>query len=192
MPSDEQPTFAELIGRIRRLEHDAVEMPRRPRPPRRQALDIAEPAPAPLWRELHADGQDRDGDGAYHRPGMQHNLLRKLRRGQFALADELDLHGLTLAQARQRLADFLARACGQRLRCVRVIHGKGFSSPGMRPVLKPQVRHWLRQDDRVLAYTTAPAHDGGGGALYVLLRARRDNAQDPGQLSRTPPPGTRR
>lgn len=173
MPADDGPTFADLIGRVRRLEHDAVEPQRPPRPPRRRAPDVVDSTALPAWRELRDEAQDRDLDGDYHRPGVQHSLLRKLRRGQFALEGELDLHGLTVAQARQRLADFLALACGQRLRCVRVIHGKGFSSPGMRPVLKPQVRHWLRQDDRVLAYTTAAANDGGGGALYVLLRARR-------------------
>ncbi|MEX2479605.1 MAG: Smr/MutS family protein [Gammaproteobacteria bacterium] len=173
MPADDGPTFAELIGRVRRLEHDAVETRRQPRPPRRRAREVAESTPLPAWRELHGDGHDQALDGDYHRPGVQHSLLRKLRRGQFALEGELDLHGLTVVQARQRLADFLALTCGQRQRCVRVIHGKGFSSPGMRPVLKPQVRHWLRQDDRVLAYTTAAANDGGSGALYVLLRARR-------------------
>lgn len=173
MPGDDEIPFADLVGQVRRLAHDAVVPARSQPPPRRRPAATAEaPLAAPAWREAHTDDHEIDPDGDYHRPGVQQGLLRKLRRGQFPLEDELDLHGLTLTQARARLAAFLARAGGQRLRCVRVIHGKGFSSPGMRPVLKPQVRYWLRQDERVLAYAAAPAHAGGGGALYVLLRAR--------------------
>jgi len=172
VPRDDETPFAELVGRVRRLTHDAVVPERRPPPPRRRPEDATPPVPTPAWREARADDLEFDPDGDYHRPGVQQSVLRKLRRGQFPLEDELDLHGLTVAQARERLAAFLARAGGHRLRCVRVIHGKGFSSPGMRPVLKPQVRYWLRQDERVLAYSGAPAHAGGGGALYVLLRAR--------------------
>jgi DNA-nicking Smr family endonuclease len=173
VPDDEEGSFAALVGRVRRLAHDAVVPTQRQAPPRRQRPDhVAEPIPAPAWREARTNDQELDSDGDYHRPGVQQSVLRKLRRGQFPLEDELDLHGLTVAQARERLAAFLARAGGQRLRCVRVIHGKGFSSPGMRPVLKPQVRYWLRQDERVLAYADAPPNAGGSGALYVLLRAR--------------------
>ena len=95
-----------------------------------------------------------------------------LRRGAYPPEATLDLHGLRADQALGRLDGFLAGAQNERLRCVRVIHGKGMSSPGFKPVLKPRVRHWLREDKRVLAYVGAPPGDGGDGALYVLLRAR--------------------
>ena len=177
MSRDDEPSFADLIGPVRRVRSDTVAPTREPRKRRDATPPIAAPrAPTPPWRDTPDDIDADTAEGAdhYHRPGVQHKLLRKLRRGQLLPDDEIDLHGLTVAEARLRLADFLLRAGGRRLRCVRVIHGKGFSSPGMRPVLKPAVRAWLRQDVRVLAYATAQAHDGGGGAVYVLLRARTD------------------
>ena len=68
------------------------------------------------------------------------------------------------------LSDFIVDARTRRLRCVRVIHGKGLTSPGKEPVLKGKVRRWLAHWDEVLAYAEAPRHAGGGGALLVLLK----------------------
>ena len=55
---------------------------------------------------------------------------------------------------------------------MRIVHGKGLSSPGKIPVLKPRVNHWLAQRDEVLAFVSTPPRDGGTGAIYVLLKAR--------------------
>ena len=175
MARDDEPSFADLIGPVRRVRSDTVAPTRAPRGRRDDLTRAAAPAASiPAWHDAPDERDEDRAEGADHdpRPGVQHKLLRKLRRGQLPPDDDIDLHGLTVAEARLRLADFLLHAGGRRLRCVRVIHGKGFSSPGMRPVLKPAVRAWLRQDDRVLAYATALPRDGGGGAVYVLLRAR--------------------
>ena len=85
---------------------------------------------------------------------------------------ELDLHGQTSVEARDTLADFLAEARQRGCRCVRVIHGKGLTSPNREPVLKGKVRKWLSHWDDVLAYCEAPQHAGGGGAVLILLRGR--------------------
>ena len=108
----------------------------------------------------------------FARPGLQHSVLRKLRRGQYALEAELDLHGCTVPQAREKLLRFIHHARDFNKRCVRVIHGKGKSSDGKLPVLKGKVNIWLRQRDEVLAFCTATRRDGGGGALYVLLKRK--------------------
>ena len=104
------------------------------------------------------------------RPGLGTDVLSKLRRGHWSLQGELDLHGMTSEEARDTLADFLLDARARGARCVRVIHGKGLTSPGKEPVLKGKVRRWLAQWDDVLAYSEAPRHAGGGGAVLVLLR----------------------
>jgi len=83
---------------------------------------------------------------------------------------QLDLHGLTAAQARAALATFLRDCRIHGLRCVRIIHGKGRGSHNRQPVLKGKVNHWLRQRDEVLAFCTARPVDGGGGAVYTLLK----------------------
>jgi DNA-nicking Smr family endonuclease len=106
----------------------------------------------------------------FHRSGVSRAVLKNLRRGKFAIKAEVDLHGLTVEQARVELRDFLAEAITERLHCVRVVHGKGLRSGPRGPVLKASVNAWLRRWDEVLAFCSAPARDGGTGALYVLLR----------------------
>ncbi len=113
-----------------------------------------------------------DGDAAFVRPGLSRQILRRLRRGEWLIQAELDLHGLTKAEAKIELAEFLHECKHQRLRCVRVIHGKGLRSPNREPVLKLHVRHWLTQRDEILAFVTARPVDGGGGATVVLLKGR--------------------
>jgi len=95
--------------------------------------------------------------------------MTRLRRGEFAVGDEIDLHGLGADAARDALREFLAEALRRRLGCVRVIHGKGLRSGPGGPVLKHAVNVWLRKVDAVLAFTSAPRRDGGTGAVYVLL-----------------------
>ena len=172
-----EKSFRELIGKVRPLVHDGF-APDQPRPPpRRRQPETPPVAPAlePAVQGLiGSDHQDTAAGPDYHRPGLQRAVLRKLRRGQFPLQDELDLHGLTVREAGPRLSDFLEHARGRQLGCVRIIHGKGLSSPGRSPVLKPQVARWLRAHEGVLAFTPARREDGGDGALYVLLRSRRE------------------
>ena len=113
------------------------------------------------------------GDTAlsFQRAGVRTDVMRRLRRGLYPVDDELDLHGLTQSAARNQLADFLAHSRGGGLRCVRIIHGKGYRSGARGPVLKIAVNLWLRRHMDVMAFVSARAIDGGAGAVYVLLRA---------------------
>jgi DNA-nicking Smr family endonuclease len=108
---------------------------------------------------------------SFQRPGVRTQVVRRLRRGLIPIEEELDLHGLGQAAAREQLADFLeySRAAGRR--CVRIIHGKGYRSGARGPVLKSAVDLWLRRHLDVMAFTSARPIDGGTGAVYVLLRA---------------------
>jgi DNA-nicking Smr family endonuclease len=107
----------------------------------------------------------------YLREGLGSDVLRKLRRGVWVLQDELDLHGMTRAEAHAAVAAFLARALRHGMRCVRIIHGKGLRSKNREPVLKGQLGRWLARKDEVLAYCQARRPDGGSGAVVVLLKA---------------------
>lgn len=107
---------------------------------------------------------------SFCRPGISIHTMRSLRRGRYAIKDELDLHGLTSEQAHKALRTFLVNCVHTGSRCVRIVHGKGLRSGARGPVLKASVNRWLRQWDEVLAFVSAPSRDGGTGALYVLLR----------------------
>jgi DNA-nicking Smr family endonuclease len=124
-----------------------------------------------LWAEQGA--AERAGDEMlFHRPSLPPRLLRRLSAGGFSIAAEIDLHGLTAAQAKVVLREFIVEAADKRMGCVRVIHGKGMRSGAQGPVLKGSAQLWLTQWDEVLAFASALPRDGGSGALYVLLKRR--------------------
>lgn len=107
---------------------------------------------------------------SFRRPGVGIDVARKLRRGEWSIQSEIDLHGLRTDDAREALSAFLREALRQGLRCVRVVHGKGLGSPGKTPVLKGKVHSWLVQKNEVLAFVQARGDEGGAGAVIVLLK----------------------
>ncbi|HHJ34686.1 MAG TPA: hypothetical protein ENJ87_02870 [Gammaproteobacteria bacterium] len=105
----------------------------------------------------------------FSRSGLQHSVLKKLRQGKHPVGQTLDLHGLTVAEARRTLAEFLGECNVADVRHVIIVHGKGFRSKD-KPVIKPMLNRWLRATDNVLAFHSAQPKDGGTGAVYVLLK----------------------
>jgi DNA-nicking Smr family endonuclease len=97
-------------------------------------------------------------------------VIHKLRKGDWSIQREIDLHGLRTDEARVALSEFIRQAQRQGLRCLRVVHGKGLGSPGKTPVLKSKVHSWLVQKNQVLAFVQAKPAEGGAGALLVLLK----------------------
>ena len=119
-----------------------------------------------------ADAEQLTGEAlAFHRSQIPHAVLRRLRRGDYRVQREIDLHGMTVDEAKLALREFLVGALEQRVRCVRVVHGKGLRSGHRGPVLKAAVSSVLRRTGAVLAYVSARPVDGGTGAVYVLLSA---------------------
>jgi DNA-nicking Smr family endonuclease len=123
--------------------------------------------------EAPFDLSDSDEFIEGHLPALDPRLLRKLRAGEIALQGHVDLHGLTREEAKGALERFLLAARHDGKRCVLVVHGRGLHSRDQIPVLKASVQLWLtrgRIARWVLAFSTARPHDGGSGAVYVLLR----------------------
>lgn len=172
LPEDERRLFREAMTEVRPLATDRRAPDDAPRPRPRAAQREADEAAA---RAALASGAlddpelDLAEELSHARPGVQRRVLRRLRRGQYAMQAELDLHGLSRAEAGRALPAFLADCRSRGLTGVRVIHGKGRRSANEGPVLKPAVAAWLRRRADVLAFCTARPVDGGGGALYVLL-----------------------
>jgi DNA-nicking Smr family endonuclease len=105
--------------------------------------------------------------------GLDPAIVRKLRRGDYAVQGHLDLHGQTRPEAKSEVDRFLRQSRAAGKRCVLIVHGRGLHSRDQLPVLKEALRGWLatrRLARHVLAFATARPADGGGGAVYVLLR----------------------
>jgi DNA-nicking Smr family endonuclease len=174
---DLEQAFADVerLPPTKRAPSPRVSVP--PIPKQRLADDAEALATSKYGAEPVADawevGQEHDAHLNYVRRGLGTDVLAKLRRGYWSVQAEIDLHGQTAEEAHDTLADFLDTARAGGLRCVRVVHGKGLTSPGKEPVLKGKVRRWLSHWDDVLAYCEAPRHAGGGGAVLVLLRGRQ-------------------
>jgi DNA-nicking Smr family endonuclease len=156
--------------------------------PRRGSIPRDRPAPVPRQtrRDEHAalleslsasispdDAMETGEELVFLREGLSREVLRKLRRGHWVVEEHLDLHGMNRIQAARSVAEFLRRCVGRRARCVRIVHGKGLGSRNREPVLKGKLRKWLPLRDEVLAFSQAPAAQGGSGAILVLLKAFR-------------------
>lgn len=184
MSDDDQRAFQEAMHGVR------------PLPPRER---IAAPPPVPAVAQFsRADAEqvliesllppedpallDTGEELSFRRPWIREEVLRRLRRGQFAVAAESDLHGLGRHAAHAALRAFISESAARGIGCVRVIHGKGRGSGPRGPVLKHVVNHWLRRMDDVVAFASARPVDGGTGAVYVLLApagARRGSHGNP-------------
>ena len=170
----ESNLFVRAVGAVQRLPvHDQV--------------NLDGPSPAPIAHQRHKDNEavlrdclsdefdastllDTDDALSFRRPGIGRDVIHKLRKGDWSIQREIDLHGLRSDEARVALAEFIRLAHRQGVRCLRVVHGKGLGSPGKTPVLKSKVHSWLIQKDQVMAFVQAKPAEGGAGALVVLLK----------------------
>jgi DNA-nicking Smr family endonuclease len=141
-----------------------------PAPPRPAKVRPSTVAPLPVHDGWSDHGAEELAAQEFLRSGLSRMTLRKLRRGQFPVQDQLDLHGMSSEGARGLLARFIADAQHRQLRCVNIVHGKGRAPDGSDGLLKRLTRHWLSQHPLVLAWCEPSAALGGGGAVLVLLK----------------------
>ncbi len=165
---DDQRLFRETLKDVSPHEEGRREPYRRRLPPRPLNLPAGDEEKT---TDQYSEHEIETGEFLeFARPGIQQRLMHDLRRGYLEIGAELDLHGLTVRYARDDLNRFLASCHERGVRVARIIHGKGYRSEGRQPILKQKLNLWLRQREDVLAFTSAPRHDGGTGAAYVLLR----------------------
>jgi DNA-nicking Smr family endonuclease len=168
-------TFREAMRDVRRLRNAPTRAPDAPKPPARARFTRADQLEV-LKESLLPPADEAElatGDElSFRRPHITEAVLTKLRRGHFAVEAEIDLHGMTGAEAKAALREFIIQAVNRRMSCVRIIHGKGRGSGPRGPVLKNVVNQWLQRIDLIQAFGSARQVDGGSGAVYVLLRTR--------------------
>jgi Uncharacterized protein conserved in bacteria len=164
--------FRRAVETVRPLRQDKVALqPKRPPPKPVQTQRDAQQVLIDLL-SLHYDSAELEtGEELYYlRRGIESTVLRKLRRGHYSVAAELDLHGMTVPVAREAIARFLRECRARDVRCLKIIHGKGRGSRHRGPILKNKLSTWLRQRKEVIAFCSARAIDGGTGATYILLQ----------------------
>ncbi len=172
MTDDDDNLFRRLMSGIKPLKtkERVAEVSKKPKPKARFAR--ADDA-AVLAESLESDIDDLEESSGdvlrFKRASVSRTTMRMLSRGSYAIQADIDLHGMTVAEARPRLERFVQRCASNNKLCIRVVHGKGLGSGERGPVLKRGVDHWLRQWDAVLAFVSARQVDGGTGAVYVLL-----------------------
>ncbi|MHB1948983.1 MAG: Smr/MutS family protein [Gammaproteobacteria bacterium] len=167
---EEQTTFRAAMRGVTPIQHTkTTQEPPLPAPRLLKRVDNVEPEVDIFSDYESLPSVSSDEILQYYRPGIQHKILRNLRNGKYNVEAKLDLHGKTVAEARQTLTRFLQACKEQNIRHVLIIHGKGRNTN--QPILKNKLNHWLRQTEQVLAFSSATGKDGRGGALYVLLKS---------------------
>ena len=162
--ADDDIDLAQAFADVERLTPSNRQAHARPRPAPLAHQRLADDADALAASKFGAEpapdtwdvGQELEAGQTYVRRGLGTDVLAKLRRGHWSVQGEIDLHGHTTDEAHDALADFLDDARARGYRCVRVVHGKGLTSPNKEPVLKAKVRRWLTHWNDVLAYCEAP------------------------------------
>jgi len=164
--------FAEAVGPVRRVHSDERADARvHPEPEARQfLLDEARVSDELLNSAIDPADIEVGEELSYLKDGHSPRLLRQLKRSQYSIADEIDLHQMTTPVARAAVKEFLDASRRHGRLCVKIIHGKGLRSRAEGPVIKRLVDGMLRRRADVLAFASAKPAEGGTGAVIVLLK----------------------
>ncbi|MBL4670638.1 MAG: Smr/MutS family protein [Arenicella sp.] len=170
--SADNDSMVRLIGLgVKPLKQDKIAPYRKPADttPRQRLLDDQRVMNELLEESDESSSFESGDELKFLRTGFSSRLLKKLRRGDYAIQDELDLHGLVAGDAKQETHGFVNECARDNVRAIRIVHGKGRNSADRRPVLKNRLIGWLSKNQHVIAVVSTPANDGGTGAVYVLL-----------------------
>jgi DNA-nicking Smr family endonuclease len=172
MPKDDDThLFHEQLGTVTPLKGTRKVSVR---PPKRRTKLLPQPdfvtqAEATLDTTRQPAPVGREDRLSYQKNGVQPETLKLLRQGKLLIDAELDLHGYTVAQTELSLAKFLESCQQTHKRVLRIIHGKGHTSQTETPPIKNTVNIFLQRHPYVLAFCSAPSHQGGAGVVTVLL-----------------------
>lgn len=178
---DDSALFRQAIGDVKKIVSDKLVLnkPEKPKPyPKDKELPTINHFES--FSEIAVDKLYQEDSLAFTAPGLQNNVLKKLRKGYFGFDASIDLHGLTSQEAKQQLSQFLHFSIEDGYRCVHIIHGKGYRSSNDQPVLKNDINIWLRQHPSVQAFCSTPPKSGGTGAVFVLLKLAEKYGEEEG------------
>jgi DNA-nicking Smr family endonuclease len=156
--------WRQAMSGVRPLAPRPSAPPLKPEPAARH--NVANPSPPVHHPPLPPLTADRPA-------GLDRANAERLKRGKHRIEARLDLHGMTQSEAHSALLGFIRGARAEGKRCVLIITGRGAVGAG---ILRSAVPRWLNEPEfrsHLLAMATAQQRDGGGGALYVMLRRTR-------------------
>lgn len=168
---EDSALFRKSIGKVNKLETKTISFSSKDKPkpyPTKQTTKNVNNFDNSINSET--EKLTHEDSFSFLAPGLQKNILKKLRKGYFGTDASIDLHGLTSQEANQQLSKFLHFSVEDGYRCIHIIHGKGYGSSKDHPVLKNDVNLWLRQHQDVQAFCSTLPKDGGAGAVFVLLK----------------------
>lgn len=168
--------FSRAMLGVKPLKHDekAIFTKKRDKPPIKIENDNMPTTALPKTTRIDLLAED---SMHFARSGLQNKLLRQFKNGRVPIEAVLDLHGNTVDQAEQSLQLFITNCVQRKLRCVQVIHGKGYNSPNNQTTLKSYINLWLQEFPQILAFESCQPQHGGKGAVYVLLKTSFSNEQ---------------
>ena len=178
-PEKDQTIFEEAMADVVRFPRNIwIQQPTHPSPVSVAASDTESEILRQLEELIRTGKGFVVADTAEYIEGTGYQVNRavaeRLHRGEFSIQGHIDLHGLSVENARDVFEDFFKKSIADGKRMVLVIHGRGLSSPA-EPILKTNVFKWLTTGHWrkwVIAFASARLCDGGAGATYVLLRKR--------------------
>ncbi|HLX05761.1 MAG TPA: Smr/MutS family protein [Candidatus Binatus sp.] len=184
-PLDDESYFRQALEGVRPLHRNGTVRSRIPLDPPTTHTIVDEDAEVIALLSDLVSGQapfditESDEYVEGYRVGLDPRLVSQLRRGEFAMQDHFDMHGMIQSAAKEALKEFIIKSVRKGLRAVLVVHGRGLRSPNGHSVLKHASAGWLSHGaigGHVLAFTSARPADGGAGATYVLLKREKSRA----------------
>lgn len=172
---NEEDSFQDMMKGVRPLSNNKIDPDAAPKPKfKRQEVASGTESRSTFGESEYVTPVTSDEVLSFVRDGIQQKLMTKLKKGLVPFEAKIDLHGATVSEAGKELHFAINQSYEQGLRCVLVVHGRGKGSFDNKPALKTHVNHWLRETSKVLAFHTAQSRHGGTGALYVLLKRKRE------------------
>lgn len=169
---EDKALFRSAVGPVQRVKHARDRSkPKAPPPkPRQSQLDEEAVIQALAHGPFDFNSVETGEEISYLGEGVDPRTIKRLRRGHWRVQADIDLHEMTVKVATTVLRGFLQEARQHGLTCVKIIHGKGLRSGPDGPKLKRMTAGVLARHSAVMAFASAPTHDGGTGAVYALLR----------------------
>ncbi len=179
-PADEETLFKQAMSGVRPLKQEEIPVLPTAKPKKPSAQILAKRAAAVGQDEHSAQGISdtqamlnpvaSEATLSYRLATLQHRVFEQLKTGKLRWYEAVDLHGCTIEQARSAVLQIIEMARAENQNVIKIVHGKGPQA-----ILKTYVNGWLRQHREVLAFVSAPAEQGGTGAVLVLLKRAENN-----------------